>query len=662
MKFYRLTYEAKESIKKRINDDGDRFESLFESMTDELADISQGNLIAFLSDYAPGRMHIAAAVVKGVIEDYLEEIKAFIPPCVSDIPETEEITCIKFDDCIDRARFFDFGGGNNIKEKLGIEILNHAREERDFTESFIESVSQEYYSPDMDDEISRIRQSGRPEINYHPVHYIIGGASRKSRENLLQHLLDELMENGRVTQSRYSTIYIHDSYTFCNTAVLADTFLKINSGGAVVFSIEDKMAAVEDKRSFVADTLEVISKECRKHMKNTLCVFLLPDNSHSSASFVRRLMPDETFVEIQEDSMDGEKSRGYISSLAKRDGVRANKALYKHIKKDNTYFIDELDAFYNDWYKRSVINKSFPAYSDYYEKQEVKTVEEQGEAEGDAYGELMSMTGLSEAKKVINESIDYFKAQKLFANCGFTGAAPSMHMVFTGSPGTAKTTVARLFARIMRDNKILTEGVFVEVGRADLVGKYVGWTAQIVKSVFKKAEGGVLFIDEAYSLVDDKSGLYGDEAINTIVQEMENHRNNTIVIFAGYPDKMEEFLNKNPGLRSRIAFHVPFEDYSPDELFEIAELMSEKNNNVLAQGVREKLIPIFEAASAQADFGNGRFVRNVMEKARMKQASRLVHSGRKRITREQASTLIPDDFEMPVMSAVAETAEKHIGF
>ena len=131
-----------------------------------------------------------------------------------------------------------------------------------------------------------------------------------------------------------------------------------------------------------------------------------------------------------------------------------------------------------------------------------------------------------------------------------------MHMVFTGNPGTAKTTVARLFARILKENGVLSKGDLIECGRSDLVGKYVGWTAVQVKNMFKKAKGSVLFIDEAYSLCDDRSGSYGDEAINTIVQEMENNRDDMVVIFAGYPKEMNDFLDRNPGLRSRIAFHA----------------------------------------------------------------------------------------------------------
>jgi len=199
----------------------------------------------------------------------------------------------------------------------------------------------------------------------------------------------------------------------------------------------------------------------------------------------------------------------------------------------------------------------------------------------------------------------------------------------------------------MKENSLLSVGDLREVGRADLVDRYLGGTAPRVKNHFKKAEGSVLFIDEAYSLVDDKDGLYGDEAINTIVQEMENARDDTVVIFAGYPDKMEGFLNKNPGLRSRIAFHIHFEDYRPDELYEILELMVRKHKMTLAAGVAERVMPILESATKSTDAGNGRFVRNLFEKAKLKQASRLVNMDIGSVAREDVVTLVSDDFDAP---------------
>ena len=237
---------------------------------------------------------------------------------------------------------------------------------------------------------------------------------------------------------------------------------------------------------------------------------------------------------------------------------------------------------------------------------------------------------------------------------------PAMHMIFTGNPGTAKTTVARLFARIMKENNLLSKGNLIEVGRGDLVGKYVGWTAPTIQKKFKEAQGSVLFIDEAYSLVDDRDGSFGDEAINTIVQEMENHRNDVVVIFAGYPDKMESFLQKNPGLRSRIAYHVPFSDYDTESLCEIAKLIAKQKGLKFTKEAFEKLYGLFDAARTGSDFGNGRFVRNVIEKAKMAQATRLLTMDFDSVGSKDITTITSEDIELPKASTKPKT--KQIGF
>lgn len=226
---------------------------------------------------------------------------------------------------------------------------------------------------------------------------------------------------------------------------------------------------------------------------------------------------------------------------------------------------------------------------------------------GTAMKELNSMIGLTSVKKVIRKAIANFKMSKRCIDMGMARNKASLHMVFTGNPGTAKTTVARLFAEILKDEKVLSTGKFVEAGRADLVGQYVGSTAPKVKEKFKEAKGGVLFIDEAYSLCECHNGGYGDEAINTIVQEMENHRDDVIVIFAGYPDEMQEFLNTNPGLRSRIAFHIEFEDYTTDELCDITRLKVSNMGMTITDAAMDKLRGIYEEARKSTDFGNGRF-------------------------------------------------------
>lgn len=198
------------------------------------------------------------------------------------------------------------------------------------------------------------------------------------------------------------------------------------------------------------------------------------------------------------------------------------------------------------------------------------------------------------------------------------------------------------------------------MGRSDLVGKYVGWTAQIVKDKFKVAMGGVLFIDEAYSLAIENSGSFGQEAIDTIVQEMENRRDDLVVIFAGYPDEMESCLNKNPGLRSRIAFHVPFADYSTEELCEIAKMIERSKGMSLTDKAVEKLAIVFESARTRTDFGNGRFVRNLLETSKMNQANRILAMDPDVVDTKTLTSLEDEDIEIPAVKS--EPKKRTIGF
>lgn len=280
--------------------------------------------------------------------------------------------------------------------------------------------------------------------------------------------------------------------------------------------------------------------------------------------------------------------------------------------------------------------------------------------EGDAKRKLSEMIGLTSVKETIDKIIAGFRLRKMSMEMGIKSDNPALHMVFTGNPGTAKTTVARLFAEIMRDEKILPSGNFVEVGRADIVGKYVGHTGPLVKKKFKDAQGGVLFIDEAYSLCDGNEGSFGDEAINTIVQEMENHRDDVIVIFAGYPEPMRRFIERNPGMQSRIAFNVEFEDYTVDELCEITKFMASNNHMTITDAAMEKLRGIYSIARKNKGFGNGRFARKMLEQAEMNLAQRVSGSDKSLLTIELITTIEECDISAP--PATKQPQKRAIGF
>lgn len=295
-------------------------------------------------------------------------------------------------------------------------------------------------------------------------------------------------------------------------------------------------------------------------------------------------------------------------------------------------------------------------------KEDISMLEEGMKKErkpGTAKKELDNMVGLASVKDIIHKAIAHYKLNKLCIDKGITREKASLHMVFTGNPGTAKTTVARLFAEIMKDEEVLSTGTFVEVGRADLVGDHVGATAPLVKKKFKEAQGGVLFIDEAYALCDSYENGYGDEAINTLVQEMENHRDDVIVIFAGYTEPMQKFLDRNPGMLSRIAFQVNFEDYTTDELCDITKLMVSKKYMTITEAAMNKLRKNFDIAREESDYGNGRFVRKTLEEAEMNLAERILQFKESEITTELITTI--EECDIPGFSTRNKTI-RQIGF
>ena len=228
--------------------------------------------------------------------------------------------------------------------------------------------------------------------------------------------------------------------------------------------------------------------------------------------------------------------------------------------------------------------------------------------------ELQALVGISNAKDQVKKILAFAKMRKAMEENGEHLEPITLNMEFVGNPGTAKTTVARIVAGLLKEIGIITTGNFIEVGRANLVAQYVGQTAPMVKNVFQRAKGGVLFIDEAYSLLEEGRGEFGDEAINTIVQEMENNRNDTIVIFAGYPDEMDEFFLRNPGLRSRVPFRVNFEDYNVEEMLDICKLEAFKKGFLTDDIADKKIMEICEKSIKNKNNGNGRFCRNLIEK------------------------------------------------
>ncbi len=475
-------------------------------------------------------------------------------------------------------------------------------------------------SGDFTEELKRIYSDNHPKAFYgHPVHYKISADEANTAFEQAELLTRCLYCNGRLKGRRIDRI--NKITPHCYDEVDMRNLFYHAMGGTVVIELAAHEAGDSNYASAYEQVIEFFASLIKKYASDVLVIFVEITKMQGLAKkFTSAVADDIDIIDIQEGSGTKETAQKYMDYLM-------NKSKLAQFSSDDIVFdkekykASEVRRMFNNWTKNSLKDKIYTEYR----KQNLK-VEQKDESKSDAYEKLMNMVGLNEVKGVIDNIICAYKMQKLRNGYMTSDFSQSRHMIFTGNPGSAKTTVARLVAEILNKEGVLENESFVECGRADLIGKFVGWTAPQVKQKFRQAQGGILFIDEAYSLVDD-TGSFADEAINTIVQEMENHRDDVIVIFAGYPDKMKEFMEKNEGLKSRIAFHINFPDYTSDELMQIFKLMMSERGYSITHAGEKAALKLFAQAESVPNFGNGRFARNVLEQSIMRQSSRLVREG-----------------------------------
>lgn len=599
------------------------------------------------------------------IRDYLEKNYDVCSVQVSDIKE------------ITTGRFHQLGtrGDNNglirrfmaDENDMGLDYRENnqyqIREEMIPTEklSFDEAVEKSRrFMADISfvEELERIYSDENEKKYYgNPVHYKISASNMESAFEIASLLAQALKSNNRLVGSRINRVYeikkgCYDEPDFKNMFEKAQ-------GNIVLFDLSGSAEMHNNYASEYEEVIEYMNKLISKNHVKTLCIFVENTNHPGFASnFLAKVAEEIDIIELKEGCGNRETAMVYIQNLAAQNKYDISQTEVEEIMPEKSLFtVGEAYEIYNKWFRNGLRNRIYKSYK-YCSYLEIKKENKKSEP----YDELQKMIGLKDMKQVVDEIIDSARIQKIRSGMGMDSYKTSLHMVFTGNPGTAKTTVARLITQIFVKEGILDTGKYVECGRADLVGKYVGWTAKTVRSKFREAKGGVLFIDEAYSLVDD-SNSFGDEAINTIVQEMENHRDDVIVIFAGYPDKMKEFFAKNEGLRSRIAFHLDFPDYSAEELVEILKLMADKKGYKLNPDIERKCLEIFAQAVKKEEFGNGRYVRNLLEQAMMAQSRRITkeYAGKK-ITRKALATLKSEDFDVNASKQIEKETKRTIGF
>lgn len=618
-----------------------------------------------------GFKELTAARLSKLMEKFFAEHDEFGVDGIETLFGLTEITLVQFSRIFERANTsdkfnFDF---YHLNQELGLDVLNNRtfrimetispRKRLSYATAILEAeklLADETFKA----EFARIYAKENARKFYgQPVHYKIVAAKTDAALTLSNLLVGALYANKRLISRRVTAIININENCYDETDF--EKILEHAAGGTVVIDLSGERVKSGQFAHVYEEVVEFISQAVLQYQRNTLFIFVeLTEKPGFAPQLIAKLQDDLHIIELQEGAGNRDTALSYLKALMTNSDMTkveySDEELLKAMGDKLTFTASDIYVIRDKLFNNALKEKTYPAYR---EVDRVTVADEK--ISNDAYADFREMIGLTEQKALIEQIIAAHKVQKMRLDMNLDRQKAALHMSFTGNPGTAKTTVARLLSQILARDGVLKTGNFVECGRADLVAKYVGWTAKAVREKFRQARGGVLFIDEAYSLSDGEHATFGDEALNTIVQEMENNRDNVIVIFAGYPDKMKDFLDRNEGLRSRIAFHVNFPDYNVDELTEIFKLMAKRRGFEVSDEVAAHCRGIFKHIAKQKNFGNGRFVRNLLEQAWLKQAQRLVNSHKdSEVTRKELTNFAVEDFDLNLEKTYTET--RQLGF
>ena len=494
------------------------------------------------------------------------------------------------------------------------------------------------------------------------------------------------MDMSRYTSASQEQIFLQDLYEALNGNGSVICFEKFEStfasflrmisslvtDGKVVLNkryVLSKGVLVEAQTGLVKDAIDSLQ------VNNKYLVFITNGKVSAvqdafGADFMYHVLDDITFTSLDDESsssiiiqntnnlIDKCKNKLHVS-VSVDESIRS----WVHTHFDKSLGADSIQSIFYDFYvslSEFVLNENLGNEEEitmnvkddipyaFYKDSSIQLSREKNSAEEvEAINkELNEIVGLDSVKKYIHSLQAHISLQEKRKQQGMKSASVSMHMIFTGNPGTGKTTIARLLARYLKAIGVLSEGQLVEVTRGDLVAQYVGQTAPLTMSVIKSALGGVLFIDEAYSLYRGKDDSFGLEAIDTLVKAMEDNRDNLIVVLAGYKKEMATFLESNSGLKSRFPNIINFEDYTGEQLYEIANIQAKSKGYEIEAGAKDALVKYFnEVQSINAEeAGNGRLARNLIESAILKQAERVLNT----TNTKEMTMLKEEDFDLTV--------------
>lgn len=494
------------------------------------------------------------------------------------------------------------------------------------------------------------------------------------------------MDMSRYTSSSQEQIFLQDLYEALNGNGSVICFEKFEStfasflrmisslvtDGKVVLNkryVLSKGVLVEAQTGLVKDAIDSLQ------VNNKYLVFITSGKVSAvqdafGADFMYHVLDDITFTSLDDESSSSIIIQNTNNLIDKcKNKLHVNVSIDESIRSwvhthfDKSLGADSIQSIFYDFYvslSEFVLNENLGNEEEitmnvkddipyaFYKDSSIQLSREKNSAEEveTINKELNEIVGLDSVKKYIHSLQAHISLQEKRKQQGMKSASVSMHMIFTGNPGTGKTTIARLLARYLKAIGVLSEGQLVEVTRGDLVAQYVGQTAPLTMSVIKSALGGVLFIDEAYSLYRGKDDSFGLEAIDTLVKAMEDNRDNLIVVLAGYKKEMATFLESNSGLKSRFPNIINFEDYTGEQLYEIANIQAKSKGYEIEVGAKDALVKYFnEVQSINAEeAGNGRLARNLIESAILKQAERVLNT----TDTKEMTMLKEEDFDLTV--------------
>ncbi len=640
-------------------------DSEIESINDELYKLylKYENYVLVVTDRGEFDLEVLAAITLSYREspEMVAVILEKFPDCC--VASERDITCEEFRTELENRRLVS--SGRTILGKLSIgyragffDPFPFELEENVLTfpktskAKCMKRAKQILGSKNLIEEIERIysRENLREYVG-HPVHYLISAGDLGAAMDIEELLIRALDSNGRLPSCRQMIMK-----NITRSAYRDDRFKQVieSAEDGIMVMVLEQQADIGSFATDFHDVTKCIGELVNKLKKDTLFIFIeIMGKSFRNDDALANITSRADIIQLTEGSGDKECAEKYLAELVSKTPFEVSdmKEVFGYLPRAESYTVTDIYSAFNSWYGSGLKTHVYKAYRDK-KKFEIKVTKPKDKP----YDELKSLIGLKEAKRVVDDIIAAGKIMKAREQMGLNTEANSLHMLFSGNPGSAKTTVARLIAQILKEEDVVRSGAFVECGRQDLVGKYVGWTAKIVEDKFKAANGGVLFIDEAYSLVED-GRTYGAEAINVITQLMENYRDSVIVIFAGYTEKMQEFLDQNEGLKSRISFHLNFPDYTSDELADILKLMSEKREYHIDEDAISYCREIFEKAVREENYGNGRFVRNLLEQAIIRQSSRVMEeSAGRKLSKEEICILKRTDFKDLTCTGVKQSS------